>query len=155
MMSRNSNTKQTQLEIVDNDTLIPIIPLKDVVIFPNMVVPLFIGRQKSINALEISTQKDNVVILLSQKDPQDNDATTTNVQQVGTLAKILQILKLPDGTNKVLIEGRTRAIATKIVERDGYLASPVEEIETKQDVTRVELEAIKREIIQKFTTHTK
>jgi ATP-dependent Lon protease len=155
MISQNSNAQQTEVSIVDNDVLTPIIPLKDVVIFPNMVVPLFIGRQKSINALEVAAKKDNIVILLSQKNPQDNDVTTTNIHEIGTLAKILQVLKLPDGTNKVLIEGRTRARATKIVERDGYLATSIEEIETKNDIAKVELEALKREIVQKFTDYTK
>lgn len=145
-----TNSKDRSLGLLDSDDLTPIIPLKDVVIFPNMVVPLFIGRQKSISALDAAAKKDNMVILLSQKNPQDNDVATENIHDIGTLAKILQVLKLPDGTNKVLIEGRTRARATTIVEKDGYLASLTETLDTKQDINKIELEAIKREIIQQF-----
>ncbi len=149
MIANNADTDKTK-GLIDYNTLTPIIPLKDVVIFPNMVVPLFIGRQKSINALDIAAQKDNMVILLSQKNPQDNEVTPQNIHEIGTLAKILQVLKLPDGTNKVLIEGKTRAKAIDIVEKDGYLASIVETIATKNDIQKIELEAIRREIIQEF-----
>lgn len=142
-------------ELIDTENLIPIIPLKDVVIFPNMVVPLFIGRQKSIIALEAAAAKDNMVILLSQKNPQDNEVTPYNIYDIGTLAKILQVLKLPDGTNKVLIEGKTRAKATAITEKAGYLATTIEQIETKQDISKIELEALRREIIQQFDEFSK
>ena len=111
-----TTTNNKEFEILDNSDLTPIIPLKDVVIFPNMVVPLFIGRQKSISALDAAAKKDNMVILLSQKNPNDNDVTTENIHNIGTLAKVLQVLKLPDGTNKVLIEGKTRAKALKIID---------------------------------------
>ncbi|HLX54355.1 MAG TPA: endopeptidase La [Aquella sp.] len=142
-------------ELVGVDNLTPIIPLKDVVIFPNMVVPLFIGRQKSIIALEAAAARDNMVILLSQKNPGDNEVTPYNIYDIGTLAKILQVLKLPDGTNKVLIEGKTRAKATSITEKNGYLAAAVEQIETKPDISKIELEALRREIIQQFDEFSK
>ncbi|MBP9742957.1 MAG: endopeptidase La [Burkholderiales bacterium] len=135
---------------MDSTEQVPIIPLKDVVIFPNMVVPLFIGRQKSIYALEVASKKDNVVILLSQKNSQDNDVNKDNIHTIGTLAKVLQVLKLPDGTNKVLIEGKIRARALEIIEKDGYLTSRVESLLTKEDIKDVSLEAIRREIIQQF-----
>jgi len=153
-MISNSNPSNPTSAIGSNNS-IPIIPLKDVVIFPNMVVPLFIGRQKSIAALEIAAQRDNTVILLSQKKPEDNEVTTTNIHEIGTLAKILQVLKLPDGTNKVLIEGKTRARASSITEKDGYLSAQVEEIATKHDISKIELEAVKREIIQSFEEFAK
>ena len=151
----NSNTQNKSVGILENDELIPIIPLKDVVIFPNMVVPLFIGRQKSINALDVAAKKDNMVILLSQKDPQDNDVTIDNIHSIGTLAKVLQVLKLPDGTNKVLMEGKIRAQAVAIVEKNGYLAAKIEVVETKSDIKSLELEALRREIIQQFNEFAK
>lgn len=135
--------------------LVPIIPLKDVVIFPNMVVPLFIGRQKSITALESAEATNSTVILLSQKNPDDNEATPTNLHQIGTLAKILQTLKLPDGTIKVLIEGKTRAKATEIKSYKGYLAAVTEIISTQFDINNIELEALKREIIGQFHVFSK
>lgn len=153
MISGNNHGK-TSHDAVSNN-FIPIIPLKDVVIFPNMVVPLFIGRQKSIAALEIAAQRDNTVILLSQKHSQDNEVNANNIHEVGTLAKILQVLKLPDGTNKVLIEGKTRAHAIAIIDNDGYLSATVEELTTKNDISKIELEAIRREVVQSFEEFAK
>lgn len=154
MISQES--KNPSIPSVKNiEELTPVIPLKDVVIFPNMVVPLFIGRQKSITALDVASQKDNMVILLSQKNPQDNEITPNNIHEIGTFAKILQILKLPDGTNKVLVEGKTRAKAVGIVEKNGYLACHIEELVTKHDTVNIELEAIRREILQQFDEFSK
>lgn len=150
---KSTDNISTEISIADN--LVPIIPLKDVVIFPNMVVPLFVGRQKSINALEVADKKDKQVILLSQKNPADNDVNPENLHLTGTLAKILQILPLPDGTKKVLIEGKTRAKAKIIVDNNGFLAAEVEEIKTKQDINKIELEAQRREIIQLFDEFAK
>lgn len=151
-MSRANNKN---LKIEDNSNLIPVIPLKDAVIFPNMVIPLFVGRQKSINALELANNKDNTVLLLSQINPTDNEVTPDGVHSIGTLAKILQILRLPDGTNKVLIEGRTRARAINIVEKNSCLFSEVEEMHTKHDITKIELEALRREILHCFDEYSK
>ncbi|RTL00089.1 MAG: endopeptidase La, partial [Proteobacteria bacterium] len=154
MISKDNNSAiTTDVEI--HDSLVPIIPLKDVVIFPNMVVPLFVGRHKSINALEAADKKDKQVMLLSQKNPTDNDVSVDNLHEIGTLAKILQILPLPDGTKKVLIEGKTRAKAIKITEINDLLASEVEELKTKQDITKIELEAQRREAIQLFDEFAK
>ena len=154
MITHNTDNDTTLIN-EDDDGLIPIIPLKDVVIFPNLVVPLFVGRQKSINALDIADKKDKQVILLSQKNPADNDVSIDNLHGTGTLAKILQILQLPDGTKKVLIEGKTRAKTLAIIEKDGYLAARVEEIQTKQDISKIELEAERREAIQLFDEFAK
>lgn len=150
MITSNAQDIENNINMEDMIDFTPIIPLKDVVIFPNMVVPLFIGRQKSIHALEVAAKKDNMVILLSQKDPQDNDITAKNIHEIGTLAKILQVLKLPDGTNKVLIEGKIRAQAVNIVEHDGYLVARTVALLTKHDIGDVSLEALRREIIQQF-----
>ncbi|RTL10827.1 MAG: endopeptidase La [Neisseriaceae bacterium] len=153
MISQDNSNLANEIEIAND--LVPIIPLKDVVIFPNMVVPLFVGRQKSINALEVADKKDKQVILLSQKNPNDNDVNPENLHTTGTLAKILQILPLPDGTKKVLIEGKTRAKALHITDTNGFLATEIEEIQTKQDITKIELEAQRREAIQLFDEFAK
>ena len=155
MITENTNNSNDQTQIVataptENDELVPIIPLKDVVLFPNMVAPLFIGRQKSVVALEAAARKDNMVILLSQKNPDDNDITPDNIYDVGTLTKILQVLKLPDGTSKVLLEGKVRAKAISIIETNGYLACNVKTLITKNDINKIESEAIRREVIGKF-----
>lgn len=148
--NHNASSSNPDTSSLDFTELTPIIPLKDVVIFPNMVVPLFIGRQKSINALEAAAKKDNNVILLSQKSVNENEVSIDNLNKIGTYAKILQILKLPDGTNKVLIEGKSRASASKIEEKDGYFVAIVTHLETRNDINDVELEAVKREILQQF-----
>ncbi|MEN9945951.1 MAG: hypothetical protein RLZZ293_337 [Pseudomonadota bacterium] len=156
MISQDNNENGNLTPAIEiANSSVPIIPLKDVVIFPNMVVPLFVGRPKSISALEAADKKDKYVILLSQKNSSDNEINPDNLHQIGTLAKILQILPLPDGTKKVLIEGKIRAKALQINDVNGYLATDIEEINTKQDINKIELEAQRREIIQLFDEFAK
>lgn len=151
MISSKDTTKHIKLQ----DDLLAVIPLKDVVIFPNMVVPLFVGRQKSIAALEVANNNSKEVLLLTQKNSTDSDVTIDGLHRVGTIARILQILPLPDGTKKVLIEGTTRAEALNIQEINGFLAAEAQEIKTKQDANKNELEAGRREINQLFDEFSK
>jgi len=151
MITENS----TQSKLEELGDLIPIIPLKDVVIFPNMVVPLYVGRSKSVMALDAANANDKTVLLLTQKKPTDTEINKKNLHMVGTLAKILQVMPLPDGTKKVLIEGTSRAKALDIVEINGFLATKVENIMTKQDINKMELEASRRELIQLFDEFAK
>src|SRR5881392_3172640 len=94
----------------------PVLPLRDIVVFPHMIVPLFVGREKSIRALEEVMRSDTFILLSTQKNASDDDPTTESIYEVGTLASVLQLLKLPDGTVKVLVEGVERA---KIVQYTG------------------------------------
>src|SRR6266851_9874886 len=87
----------------------PVLPLRDIVVFPHMIVPLFVGRGKSIRALEEVTRNDTFILLAAQKTASDDDPATDGIFEVGTLASVLQLLKLPDGTVKVLVEGAERA----------------------------------------------
>ena len=91
-----------------NDMTYPLLPLRDVVVYPHMVVPLFVGREKSITALEDAMENDKQVVLLAQRNPADDNPGLKDLYAVGTLATILQMLKLPDGTLKVLVEGASR-----------------------------------------------
>src|SRR5437016_14010226 len=91
----------------------PVLPLRDIVVFPHMVVPLFVGREKSIRALEEVMRSDTFVLLATQKNASDDDPPTESIYEVGTLASVLQLLKLPDGTVKVLVEGVERAKTLK------------------------------------------
>merc|ERR1712216_282319 len=94
----------------------PVLPLRDIVVFPHMIVPLFVGREKSVRALE-EVMKDNEQILLSsQVDPAEDQPTEDSIFKTGVLANVLQLLKLPDGTVKVLVEGQTRVLITDFVE---------------------------------------
>jgi len=91
----------------------PVLPLRDIVVFPHMIVPLFVGREKSVRALEEVMAEDRQILLSSQIDPSIDDPTTEGIYRTGVLANVLQLLKLPDGTVKVLVEGKTRV---KIIE---------------------------------------
>src|SRR6201747_1780520 len=86
----------------------PVLPLRDIVVFPHMIVPLFVGREKSIRALEEVMRSDTYILLATQKNASDDDPATNSIFEVGTLASVLQLLKLPDGTVKVLVEGAQR-----------------------------------------------
>src|SRR6266480_3757555 len=98
----------------------PVLPLRDIVVFPHMIVPLFLGRKKSIRALEEVMRSDVFVLLATQKKASDDDPATEAIYEVGTLASVLQLLKLPDGTVKVLVEGAQRAKVVKYTDRSEY-----------------------------------
>src|SRR5690349_963975 len=91
------------------DELYPVLPLRDIVVFPHMIVPLFVGREKSIRALEEVMRADKQILLATQQNPSDDDPLPDAIYPIGTLASVLQLLKLPDGTVKVLVEGISRA----------------------------------------------
>src|SRR5689334_9506121 len=107
-------------DLASSPNELPLLPLRDVVVYPHMVTPLFVGRQKSIEALERAMASDKQVLLVAQKDPSLDDPKGDDLYSVGTVAAILQLLKLPDGTVKVLIEGRDRAKIERIDDRDTY-----------------------------------
>src|SRR2546428_9157107 len=98
----------------------PVLPLRDIVVFPHMIVPLFVGREKSIRALEEVMRNDTFILLATQKNASDDDPATDAIFEVGTLASVLQLLKLPDGTVKVLVEGVQRAKALRYTDRSEY-----------------------------------
>ena len=106
-------------------TELPILPLRDIVIFPHMIAPLFVGRVKSINALELVMEENKQIVLLTQKKPSTEDPVEKDLFKVGTLGNILQMLKLPDGTVKVLVEGKSRCIVEKIILLDEYLNAEI------------------------------
>src|SRR5713226_2585921 len=98
----------------------PVLPLRDIVVFPHVIVPLSVGREKSIRALEEVMRSDTFMLLATQKTASDDDPATDAIFEVGTLASVLQLLKLPDGTVKVLVEGATRAKVLKYTDRNDY-----------------------------------
>lgn len=115
-------------ELTSNVNSLPLLPLRDVVVYPHMVIPLFVGRSKSIAALERAMTDDKQVLLVAQKTPSVDDPSQQDLYQIGTVSQILQILKLPDGTVKVLVEGKTRAKINAISEVDDYFQANVEPI---------------------------
>ena len=116
-MSDDSNNDAVKKDIGFNPDggLFPVLPLRDIVVFPHMIVPLFVGREKSIAALEDVMQDDKQILLVTQKNAGDDDPAPGAMYDIGTLATVLQLLKLPDGTVKVLVEGYERASVTRSV----------------------------------------
>jgi len=132
----------------------PVLPLRDIVVFPHMIVPLFVGREKSIRALEEVMRNDTFILLATQKNASDDDPATDAIFEVGTLASVLQLLKLPDGTVKVLVEGAERARVVKYGERTDYYEA---EAVTLADDSgeRVEAEALARSVVTEFESYVK
>jgi ATP-dependent Lon protease len=121
------------------NTSYPVLPLRDIVVFPHMIVPLFVGREKSVRALEEVMQDDKQILLSSQIDPSVDDPTTDGIYRVGVLANVLQLLKLPDGTVKVLVEGQTRVAIDSFVENERFFEATVTAVsETQGDLDVVE-----------------
>ena len=106
---------------------IPVLPLRDIVVFPNMVAPLFVGRQQSVNALNNVMAADKKIFLLSQKNSKIDNPTKESLYSFGTVAKVIQLLKLPDGTLKVLVEGIQRARVTKINFNKEFISASIKE----------------------------
>ena len=134
---------------------LPVLPLRDVVVFPHMVIPLFVGRDKSMHALEQAMAADKRILLLAQKSAETDDPTAADLYQVGTLAQVLQLLKLPDGTIKVLVEGLSRVNVTQVTERDGALQGIATEIESDESREPREIEAIARSLMSLFEQYVK
>jgi ATP-dependent Lon protease len=132
----------------------PVLPLRDIVVFPHMIVPLFVGREKSIKALEEVMRSDTFILLATQKNASDDDPATDSIFNVGTLASVLQLLKLPDGTVKVLVEGAARAQVKQYTDREDYFeAEAVVIADSAGD--QVEAEALARSVINEFEGYVK
>jgi ATP-dependent Lon protease len=134
--------------------LFPVLPLRDIVVFPYMIVPLFVGREKSINALEEVMRSDKHILLAAQKNAGDDDPATDAIYQVGTLASVLQLLKLPDGTVKVLVEGTARAKIVRYTENPDYFEAEVERI-SETTGSKDEIEALARSAVSQFESYVK
>ena len=145
-MSENNQNQET--------TKLCLLPLRDVVVFPNMVVPLFVGRSKSIKALEKSMELNQKILLVTQKDPSDDDPKPSNLFKVGTLSSILQLLKLPDGTVKVLAEGVSRVNIKKYFDNDEFLQANYSEFKEDSDI-KDKPEALRRTILSHFEQYVK
>ena len=133
---------------------VPMLPLRDIVIFPHMVVPLFIGRERSIHALEYAMGQEKYILLCTQKDPRKDEPREGEIHRLGTLAAILQLLRLPDGTVKVLVEGKSRAIARQFLPISQFFQVEAEELLESWEITP-ETEALRRTAVSGFETYAK
>ena len=128
---------------------LPLLPLRDVVVYPHMVIPLFVGREKSIEALEAAMTGDKQILLLAQRNPADDDPGEEALYRVGTIATVLQLLKLPDGTVKVLVEGEQRGAVERFSEVDGHCRAEVSLID-EVDAPERESEVFVRSLLAQF-----
>ncbi|MBV8336846.1 MAG: endopeptidase La [Alphaproteobacteria bacterium] len=134
--------------------LYPVLPLRDIVVFPHMIVPLFVGREKSVRALEDVMKDDKQILLVTQKNAAQDDPTTTDIFTVGTVGTVLQLLKLPDGTVKVLVEGGQRARIQRFTDNDSFFQAYAEPISEGVN-TRQETEALARTVVSQFEQYIK
>jgi ATP-dependent Lon protease len=132
----------------------PVLPLRDIVVFPHMIVPLFVGREKSIKALEEVMRSDTFILLATQKNASDDDPATGAIFEIGTLASVLQLLKLPDGTVKVLVEGAARAKVERYTDRAEYYEADAVVLADASG-EQVEAEALARSVINEFENYVK
>jgi ATP-dependent Lon protease len=131
-----------------------VLPLRDIVVFPHMIVPLFVGREKSVRALEAVMKDDKQILLVAQKNATQDDPSIEDIYRVGTISTILQLLKLPDGTVKVLVEGGRRARISAFKETESYFEAFVEEL-PDQGADAKELEALGRTVVSQFEQYIK
>ena len=135
-------------------SLYPVLPLRDIVVFPHMIVPLFVGRDKSVNALEYVMKDDKQILLVTQKSASQDDPGPNDIYEVGTIASVLQLLKLPDGTVKVLVEGIERARIAGFTDNQSFFEARAE-IAPVSDSDNDEIEALTRSIVSHFEQYVK
>lgn len=148
-------TAKEDMEQVKINEILPIIPLKELVIFPYLVVPLLVGRPKSVEALEDAMRNDHVVFLVAQKKQvqEEEEPNFEDLYEVGTAATVLQVLRLPDGTARALVEGLARGKITEITQTEGFLKARIEKMEPSKERRRektIELEALMRNAVNEF-----
>ncbi|MDB5696225.1 MAG: endopeptidase La, partial [Sphingomonas bacterium] len=132
----------------------PVLPLRDIVVFPSMIVPLFVGRDKSVAALEAAMNADKEIFLIAQLDAAQDDPARADLHEVGVTATVLQLLKLPDGTVRVLVEGRARARMVELSGEGEYLTATIDMI-ADEPVEGAEVEALMRSVVSQFETYAK
>jgi ATP-dependent Lon protease len=134
---------------------LPVLPLRDVVVYPHMVIPLFVGREKSIRALDVAMEGDKQILLVAQRSPDVDDPRESDLHAVGTLATLLQLLKLPDGTIKVLVEGAARADIQGYRDVDGVLVGKVKSLDPVYSRSEREIEVVSRSLVSTFEQFVK
>ncbi len=148
------DTKDKISEVSEQLRTIPVLPLRDVVVYPHMVIPLFVGRDKSIKALEAAMEEDKEILLVAQKSASEDDPTEEDIYRIGTLSTILQLLKLPDGTVKVLVEGGQRAKIINFLEPDEFFTAQISVLEGEA-IDEREAEVLSRSVLNQFDQYVK
>ncbi len=149
-----TSPKQRQPIVPGTSGTYPVLPLRDIVVFPHMIAPLFVGREKSIRALEEVVKNEGLILLATQKNATDDDPATDSIYEIGTLANVLQLLKLPDGTVKVLVEGGGRARISQFTRSDEYYEAEATAL-ADEIGDQVEVEALARSVVSEFESYVK
>jgi ATP-dependent Lon protease len=153
-MKALSMTEQTLPAFSPESGMLPLLPLRDVVVYPHLVIPLFVGRAKSVKALELASEEGKQILLVAQKSPNKDEPDASDLYEVGTIATVLQMLKLPDGTVKVLVEGVHRARVLEFIETEACFAARAERIDPEpEDVS--ETQALMRTVFTQFDQYVK
>ncbi len=146
--------RKSQADAPGGKLVLPVLPLRDIVVFPHMIVPLFVGREKSVRALENVMQDDKQILLVAQKNAADDNPNIGDIYDVGTIGSVLQLLKLPDGTVKVLVEGVKRARVQGYTDNEQFFEATVEAIE-EAETDGEQLEALARSVVSQFEGYVK
>ena len=147
---------ETKLDSLPDHALMPVLPLRDVVVYPHMVIPLFVGREKSIHALDLAMQGNKRIVLVAQKSAEMDDPRTDDIYAIGTLSNVLQLLRLPDGTVKVLVEGSQRVSIHRFTETQACFIAEVSPLESVLDESESqEIQALVRSLLSTFDQYVK
>jgi len=152
--SKEASHKEAGPKAMAPGELLPVLPLRDIVVFPHMIVPLFVGREKSVRALEAVMKDDKQILLVAQRNAAQDDPSADDIFRIGTVSTILQLLKLPDGTVKVLVEGGKRAKITAFKETENYFEAFVEPMPDREPEAK-ELDALGRTVVSQFEQYIK
>jgi len=139
----------------DSKIIVPLLPLRDVVVFPYMIVPLFVGREKSINALESAMKQENEIFLVAQKSAQKDEPAENDIYKIGTLGVIIQLLRLPDGTVKALVEGKRRATVREYIPNPDHFVVEIEEVPETGSESAGSVQAVGRVLVEAFKNYAK
>src|SRR5512139_1058295 len=142
-------------ETENKGTVIPVLPLRDVVVFPYMIVPLFVGRERSVSALESAMKMDKGIFLAAQKNAQKDEPSEDDIYRLGTIGTIIQLLRLPDGTVKVLVEGKKRAKIREYIPNPEFYLVSIEEVEEPNSGLTAQTEALMRSVNEAFENYAK
>ena len=152
---KDINNEELRSDEEDNITVIPLLPLRDVVVFPHMIIPLFVGREKSIAALESAMKSEKGIFMVAQKNAKKDDPDKDEIYTVGTVGTIIQLLRLPDGTVKVLVEGKKRGVVQEYIQNEEYFLVRIKEIDDIDDKNDVKKQALMRSIKESFELYLK
>ena len=148
------NEREKDVAEAPGKLVLPVLPLRDIVVFPHMIVPLFVGREKSVRALENVMQDDKQILLVAQKNAADDNPNTDDIYEIGAIGTVLQLLKLPDNTVKVLVEGVRRARVKRYIDNPEFFEAEVEAI-GESDADGDQIEGLTRSVVSQFEGYVK